>query len=247
MKLTLDPAAYRGRLRLMLEHLTFRCDTTNFLIDKPRLYYQPLPWIGIVEGQQRDKGTVQRWHMIRAAIDTAPGSSALDIGCGVGYFSLSLAEAGYIVFGVERPSRLTRIAMYATPSSLKERCHILQMTVDERTVRVLPEVDDVLCLSVWHHWVRYYGMDSATAILKSLWNKTRMRLFFESGEGEIASEFNLPFDNENARSWLLEYLQSVCGGGRVIPLGESEVGHFYYYEPGRGRMLYMVSRLPAQP
>ena len=172
----------RDGLRVLLEFLTFRLETTRFLLDKPKFDYHPLPWVGIDNAATRGDSTRARCEAIKSTLRPSPGSTALDIGCCGGYFSISLTEMGYTVYGVDSFPKHIRIARYATPEKLMTRCHFLLMKVTPETVQCLPATDDTICLAVWHHWVRAYGLAGATFILQTVWNRTSRRLFFESGK-----------------------------------------------------------------
>jgi hypothetical protein len=66
------------------------------------------------------------------------------------------------------------------------------MPVNTETTCLLPHTDVVLLLSVWHHWVKVYGFESATQILSGLWERCNKVLFFETGENEMPADFGLP-------------------------------------------------------
>ncbi len=68
----------------------------------------------------------------------------------------------------------------------------IPLRIDRETVDLLPESDITLCLSVWHHWVRRYGVEDATYILQAIVNKTRHLVFFDSGEEEMTARYSLP-------------------------------------------------------
>lgn len=174
------------------------------------------------------------------------GMAALDIGCCYGYFSINLAMEGYSTLGVDLSPRSVRIANQAKNAAKVERCSFVDLTVDPKSIALLPSVNVVLCLAVWHHWVKHYGIDSATDMLRTIWNATVNVLFFESGEDEDRSEFDLPFEEGNAREWLATYLEDVCADGDVTAVGVFPAGAYAKYsETGATRALFMVARRQA--
>ena len=47
---------------------------------------------------------------------------------------------------------------------------------------VLPDFDVVICMSIFHHWVKNYGEMEALNILKKVAKKTKRFLIFDTGE-----------------------------------------------------------------
>lgn len=233
----------REKVLNCLEHLMFRLDTTRIVVDTPKLDYQPLPWAGIAQAEIRGDATYSRWEQIARYLPQQQGKSALDIGSCYGFFSIKMAEMGCDVIGVDLNPRYIRIAQYAVPRSLRKHCNFLEMELSPGNIDFLPPADYTLLLSVWHHWVYHFGFSDATEMLATVWNKTRDALFFESGEGEVIDEFNLPFRSDNARQWLKDYLEETCVGSTVKIISEHEVGKYEHYTSTEvKRALFMVTR-----
>jgi len=212
-------------------------DRLQFLYDVfYGLQYQPLPWIGIGRAQ-RGQGTEERWIAIDKHLGNYSISSAMDIGCNVGYFCFSLAAKGIPTLGVEMNDRYFRIAKYTNQKIKTSKIALCNMTVNIDTVRLLPNVDAILLLSVWHHWVRYYGFQIATKMLSCVWAKCNKIMFFETGESEMPSEFSLPNMGSTPETWLKEYLASVCSNSKVTNLGQ-----FKAFSPGGSETRNVVKR-----
>lgn len=229
-----------------LEGLMFRADTTRFLIDSPRFDYQPIPWKGIYEAPVRGLGTVERWAAIKADLVERNLESLKDIGCCVGFFCISAAEdLGYQCIGFDLNRRFLRLARSAVPRSLRSQCHFLNMSLNPQTIRLVPPTDVTLCLSVWHHWYFHFGQAGATEILKVLWQRTNTVLYFETGEIETAEEFNLPFTSqEQAVSWISDYLNKIFPDARVSKMGEFRAGNYAHYAHKEiKRTLYKIERV----
>ncbi len=221
----------------VLDPLQFRYDTF------PRLPYQPLPALGRKDARRSD-GTIQRWEVIEERIEGAAIGSAMDVGCQVGYFGFALAAKGVATLGVDFDERSLRIARYAARKTGADRVGFLSMEVSPETVDLLPQVDLGLVLSIWHHWVRSYGLDAATDILNRLWARCRVTMFFETGESEMPAEYGLPRMLPTPQAWLGSYLESTCDGAVV-----SHLGRFKAFAPGGDntrdtvlRSLFQVSR-----
>lgn len=204
----------------VLDPLQFRYDAF------PRLPYQPLPALGMGDAKRSD-GTVQRWGVIEEHIRGAAITSAMDVGCQIGYFGFALAAKGIPTMGVDLEEKSLRIARYAARKTGTEEVGFLSMAVSPKTVDLLPEVDLVLVLSIWHHWVRVYGLEAATTMLSRLWDRCRVTMFFETGEGEMPPDYRLPDMVPTPRDWLGNYLENACAGAQVTHLGR-----FKAFAPG---------------
>jgi hypothetical protein len=120
------------------------------------------------------------------------------------------------------------------------------MELTPTNVATLPASDCVLCLSIWHHFVRSHGLSQATAMLETIWQQARKVMFFDSGETEMTPDYRLPAMPPDPRSWLAEYLAQTCMGSRIEHLGRHRA-----FDPSGNpcqRNLFAVirmSRLPA--
>ena len=195
-------------------------DEVQFQFDVfPKGGYQPLPWVGINKAQ-RGEPTNARWKAIEASLTDQKFRSGMDIGCNLGYFCFALAQKGVPMLGVDMDSRYIRIAQYASGKIGLSTVGLCQMVINTETVNLLPSVDLILLLSVWHHWVRSYGLDQASQILSALWNKTEKVLFFETGETEMSADFGLPAMGDSSRKWVEDYLKNICTDADIVHLGE---------------------------
>jgi SAM-dependent methyltransferase len=150
---------------------------------KVNCYTVPLPELGLRFGNPMTAGGGQtsyaKWALIRRALPEGL-ASALDIGCNNGFFSLRLAREGLFTLGLDPDEDLLRLASLAALEAKVDRAAFCAMALDPANVRLLPDADVVLVLSVMHRWVSAYGREEAEAMLRRLWGKTRACLFFES-------------------------------------------------------------------
>jgi len=214
----------------IIDPLQFRYDIF------PRLAYQPLPWIG-QDNARRSEGSLARWEAIQRTISGYAVRSALDIGCNVGYFSFSLANKGFPTLGVDSDDRFLRIARYAARRIGANNVGFSSMLVSSKTANLLPDVDLILLLSVWHHWVKAYGLDDATELLARVWGKCAQLMFFETGEDEMPVDYGLPAMEPTPAQWLEDYLAKACPGSTVTNLGQ-----FKAFAPGGDNRRLTVQR-----
>jgi SAM-dependent methyltransferase len=206
-------------LNALLDWLRFRLDTFP---RSPRLQrvvppdHQALPWLDVPG--KRAAGSDSRWEAIAPVLERAGARTALDLGCNVGFFTVKLAQAGIAAVGVESHPTFYRTALYARRQLRLSNVGILVLGLAPETVELLPEVDAVLFLALWHHLVRSHGLDEATSMLETIWARTRV-LVFETGENELPGSYGLPPMTPDAGTWLAEFLGRTCEGGDVAHLG----------------------------
>lgn len=180
--------------------------------------YHELPWVGVRAGR-RTESTKTRWERIAPLVEDYDVRSVVDIGSSAGWFGFTLAERGIPTIAVERSPRGLRLGLYTRKKSGLDDVSFLAMEVTPTTVGQLPAADSVLLLSVWHHFVREWGLEAATGMLAEIWEKTGTLLFFETGEDEMPASWHLPPMLPDARSWLTEFLAEVCQGASIVHLG----------------------------
>jgi SAM-dependent methyltransferase len=89
------------------------------------------------------KGTEQEVEFLVGALGLAPGMRVLDVGCGPGRHSLSLARRGFDVVGIDHSERFVRLAREA---ALTESLTARFETLDVRDLAFVGEFDATLCL-----------------------------------------------------------------------------------------------------
>ena len=236
------PAAKRVAKRVVtrqgvddvLDRVRFRIDTF------PHGVYQPVPYLPL-RSATRGGGSESRWDAMLPIVREQAVESAVDIGACEGYFSIMLGEAGVPTIAIEGDPGASRTAMLAVRRSGLENVGVLALVLTPENVVAVPGSDCTLCLSVWHHFVRYNGLERATEMLESIWAGTRKVLFFDTGENEMTPEYRLPPMVPDPASWLSIYLAGTMRGSRVEHLGT----HAAFDPSGRPceRNLFAVIRL----
>jgi len=153
-------------------------------------------------------------------------TSAVDVGCNLGWFTINLGKLGIPTIGIEQPPPYYRTVLYGVRKTGLTNVGVLVMRIDRDTAGLVPSTDCVVMLAIWHHLVREQGQAAADDVLGELWQRTRKVLFFETGENEMSVDYGLPAMTPDAREWLTAYLSRVCRGGSVRHLGFHEAGDF---------------------
>jgi hypothetical protein len=195
----------------LLDRVRFRIDTL------PNGLYQPVP--GLPIRAARATGSESRWAAMRPVVERLGVRSAVDIGACEGYFALELGAIGIPAIAVESEPSNYRTALFAARRSGSGKVGVLALDVTPRNVFTLPAADCVLCLSVWHHFVRVNGFTIATDMLGQIWAQTRRVLFFDTGEAEMTPDYRLPPMTPGTRAWLTAYLAETCPGATIEHLG----------------------------
>ena len=235
---------WRERSLGFLAAVRIRFLTTQHFFDRPSFDYQPLPWLGFKSAAVRGVGTEHRWQLINTSLPQGV-SSLKDVGCCVGFFCHKFVEerGGYSI-GIDHNENFIEIANRVRyVAALESAESFVSMKVTPTSVRLLPHTQVTLLLSIWHHWVRDFGLAQASSMLESVWNSSTEFLFFESGEEEVADEFNLPFV-DGAREWITSYLTKLFPEAEISVVGESNVGQYGHYGEAIGakRGLFMLRR-----
>jgi hypothetical protein len=255
---TKEPIAVRAALGAVVHRFLQKVEGACFetyawsLRLQGRLSGLPLPVreLGIARGSAlthgKGEGTVSRWAAIERELPEPPGF-ALDIGSHTGFFSMRLAERGFITLGFEPSRRLFRIAGAAADSVGQPSVAFTPIPIDPGNVQILPDADVVLFLSVFHNWCEAFGVQRSLEMLDTVWTKSRKVLFFETpNTAENSSVRNvLPFmgaSPDAAASYIADLLSGLADG--VVTL----LGHFPTDFRGEGerRHLFVVRRLATE-
>jgi hypothetical protein len=202
----------RKRIDDVLDMARYRIDTF------PHGIYQPVPSL-TARGATRGQGTETRWSAIVPVVREQGVESAVDVGTAQGYFAMMLGEAGVPTVGIEGTPTAFRTAILAVRKSGLENVGVLALRLTPSNVSSVPEADCVLCLSVWHHFVRQNGFEQATEMLETIWSRSRKVMFFDTGENEMTPDFRLPPMEPDPETWLRGYLAETCRGSRIEQLG----------------------------
>jgi hypothetical protein len=176
-----------------------------------------------LRASERSDGTYSRWEQLQLALKRAEVREAVDLGCNTGWFSIEMGRQGIATLGIEEHPAYHRNALYAVRRSRLDNVAIAKMDLTTNTVRLVPEVDCVLFLALWHHLVNDQGLADATCILRHCWRKTRKLLIFETVDADAAAEFGIPAMVPDTGSWLRRYLSATCEGAQISVLGTNAV------------------------
>jgi hypothetical protein len=234
LKSAVRPVLTREGLDDALDRLRFRIDTF------PQGLYQPVS--SLPKRAARGVGSESRWAAMLPVLHSQAVEDAVDIGACEGFFALELAADGIPTIAIESDPRNVRTALLAVRRSGTQDVGVLALEVTPLNVGLLPGADCVLCLSIWHHFVRSHGIDKATAMLDAIWQRTQKVMFFDTGESEMTSDYQLPVMEPDPRLWLADYLARTCKESQIEHLGRHRA-----FDPSGNpceRNLFAVIRTP---
>lgn len=216
---------------LTIAALRLRLAVQRLLVEE----YQPDPF-----GESSDPRMSQaRFEALDGCLPARQPVSVLDIGCNEGFFVFRLAERGGLCLGLDLDNRALMMARARARIHGVENVAFLRWEVDTANALALPLVDAVICLSVFHHWVRYQGLEEARAILSAVASRARSHLVFETGQAdELDARWasDLGFMGSDPDRWIRVELASL--GFEQI----QRVGEFPTTVSSRTRGLYVASR-----
>ena len=182
--------------------------------------YQPIYTHQPGSGEPALRECEDRLRAFTARLPDGP-ISVLDIGCNIGFFVLSLAQRGGICVGVDAAGKQILAAKAIAALNKAKNATFVHTAVTPENVFTLPRCDLVLCLSVFHHWVRVFGKDAACRMLQIVAEHTGRYLVFETGQpDEVGARwaYELEFMHPDADTWAQVFLREA-GFAEVHNLG----------------------------
>jgi len=181
--------------------------------------YQPDPFAS--NAIQDPRACQERYQAIDAVLADLKRPSVLDVGCNQGYFTFRFAEKGGVCLGIDNDRGELMAARARAEGHKVRNIAFLEMTLEKEAMQGLPVSDVVVCLSIFHHWVRHYRQAGAEEMLAMLAAKSAKVLVFDSGQPEESSTSwaqELSFMRPSGPVWIAEFLKSL-GFSQVIEVG----------------------------
>ena len=213
---------FRDVVNVCLDRLSGLCLVVRLMIQRYLHLthnYQPNPFAKVSTDDPR--ACHARFHAVESVLSDLKQPSLLDVGCNQGYFTLRFAEKGGVCLGVDN-DRAELMAARARAEIRKVRnVAFLEMTLKKENIQSLPVSEIVICMSVFHHWVRYYGKKSAEDMLSMLASKSADTMIFDTGQPEETTTSwarELNFMQPTGPIWIENHLRSL-GFSQVSQVG----------------------------
>ncbi len=147
--------------------------------------------------------------------------TTLDIGCNLGFFTFNMAKRGGFSIGIDYGRNEILAAKALSIRHSVNNIAFTQMEVTPENASLLPRADMVICLSIFHHWIRKLGKAESLRIMRGLAGSANKYFVFDTGQpNEENVEWSkcLEFMNPDINAWAEDYLKAL-GFSKVVNLG----------------------------
>jgi SAM-dependent methyltransferase len=184
--------------------------------------YAPNPFYSKNQIKKDERASYERFNAIANYLPKEVPLTTLDIGCNLGFFTFNMAKRGGFSIGIDYGRNEILAAKALAVKHSVNNVVFTQMEITPDNVSRLPKTDVVICLSVFHHWVRKLGQDKSRTIMEGLAGSAEKYFIFDTGQpDEIGVDWSdcLSFMSPDVESWAVGYFKSL-GFCDVLNLGE---------------------------
>lgn len=199
--------------------------------------YHPIPFYEFrdLSTQVKPETPYQRLGMILEQYPSVEGMRVLDVGCNVGFFSLSLARRGAFVTGLDIRKEYVEIAnrvseIYSVPLT------VIQSEVNANVILEQEPVDLAICFSVLQWIAKTSGFDEAVRVLGAL-SERAANLCFDVAVNSGKACFTCDAGDE--LNFVRDLLQRSTAYKEIVHVGDvhpygSDIRHVFFCrrEPG---------------
>ena len=182
--------------------------------------------------------TEKRWRLIKTKLVKDNIKNLLDLGSAEGFFLKKTAKLNIMSIGIEADER-----KYFLSSSLSEDKKIygvINTTINTKFLKLLPEFEATLYLSVHHHIAASLGKIEANIILAEVYKKTKKSLFFETAMHDERSKVwrnNYRINLKDITCANIKLFFKKLGARKVEIIGRTEA-----YNEGFKRPLFYIRK-----
>jgi SAM-dependent methyltransferase len=183
--------------------------------------YAPNAFMPRCDVTSDDRASYGRLNAINNYLPQDAKPTTLDVGCNLGFFTFNMAKRGGFSIGIDYGRNEILAAKALASRYAVNNIVFTQMEVTPDNASLLPKVDVVICLSIFHHWIRKLGEEKSLVIMKGLADSTDKYLIFDTGQpNEENVEWSdcLSFMNPSVEEWAKEYFKAL-GFSDVVNLG----------------------------
>ena len=148
--------------------------------------------------------------------------TTLDVGCNLGFFTFNMAKRGGFSIGIDYGRNEILAAKALAFKYSVNNIVFTQMEVTPKNASLLPKTDMVICLSIFHHWIRKLGEKDSLRIMKGLASSANKYFVFDTGqpnEKNVDWSESVEFMNPDIDKWADDYFKAL-GFSKVVNLGE---------------------------
>lgn len=184
--------------------------------------YAPNAFISRDDVLDDERASYGRLDAINNFLSENDTPSVIDVGCNLGFFTFNMAKRGGFCIGIDYGRNEILAAKALAHKHSIDNIVFTQMEITPDNASTLPKADMVICLSIFHHWIRKLGEDKSLKIMQGLADSSNKYFIFDTGqpnEKGVDWNQNLEFMNPNIKDWADRYFKAL-GFSRVVNLGE---------------------------
>lgn len=117
----------------------------------------------------------KRWSFIKPHISNH--DTCLDVGCASGYFTAKCANEGLLTIGLDDLSQSSERLQNAWKRGDIPNVAFGNWRIKPDNVQNIPRFDVILLMSIYHHFVKAYGIADANYMVKELGKKSDILIF----------------------------------------------------------------------
>lgn len=159
-----------------------------------------------------ERASYARLDAINSFLPENEAFSVIDIGCNLGFFTFKMAERGGFCIGIDYGRNEILAAKALAHKHSVDNIVFSQKEITAKNAYLLPKADMVICLSIFHHWIRKLGQEQTRIIMQGLADSSNKYLIFDTGQpNEKNNEWanSLEFMYPDINNWAEKYLKSL--------------------------------------
>lgn len=171
--------------------------------------------------EQRSGVFDERWTLLSSRL-SQNDRSLIDVGCNIGQFTAAAAARGMFAIGIDAFEEVAARARHVHRNV--QNLGFVWSEFGPESVKLLPSVDVILCLSVHHYWSRVHGEEVSWQMIGEL-AKRAGKLFFEPASshrrfGNVVPDFK-ENDEASIDSYVTRHFARVAPGRSLERLGST--------------------------
>jgi hypothetical protein len=182
--------------------------------------YQPNPFVFSKRNDKKNRNSFDRYEAIFKNLPNTP-TTLIDYGCSRGFFVLQAAKDGLFSIGIDHDRFEILYARSVSEIYGVNKALFMHDEITEDLISTLPKFEMTICTSIFHHWVRIYGKESAFRMMQGIADNTTKYLVFETGQNnEIDTRFYpyLEFMGDSYEDWIESFLLEL-GFSKIKKIG----------------------------
>ena len=184
--------------------------------------YAPNPFVPRENILKDERACYGRLDAINQFLPDNAQPTTLDVGCNLGFFTFNMAKRGGFSIGIDYGRNEILAAKALAHKHLVSNIVFTQMEVTPANASRLPKADMVICLSIFHHWIRKLGQADSLQIMRGLADSANKYFVFDTGqpnEKNVDWNESLEFMYPDIGKWADDYFKAL-GFSEVVNLGE---------------------------